>query len=226
MMATRKTATPGVDAPKLAKPVGEVLRGSLATLRREAKSCRRCPLWRDATQTVFGAGPADARMFLIGEQPGNQEDLEGTPFVGPAGMLLREVLDEAGIDVASLYLTNTVKHFKFERRGKARLHKRAFASEQTACRPWLAAELARVRPDVVVALGAMATQTLFGSGFRVTAGRGKWQSIGPLTRALATWHPSAILRMQSREREVARRQLVADLKKAAKGLQGGPRPGD
>jgi DNA polymerase len=225
-MAIRKKALPDADVPKLAKPVDEVLAGSLATLRREAKSCRRCPLWRDATQTVFGAGPADARMLLVGEQPGNREDLEGAPFVGPAGMLLREMLDKAGIDVGSLYLTNTVKHFKFERRGKTRLHKRASASEQSACRPWLAAELARVRPDVVVALGAMAAQTLFGNGFRVTVERGKWQSIGTHTRALATWHPSAILRMQAPEREAARRQLQADLKKAAAGLRGRQRPGD
>ena len=112
-------------------------------------------------------------MLLVGEQPGNQEDLEGLPFVGPAGILLRELLDEAGIDVATVYLTNTVKHFKFERRGKVRLHKRASASEQAACRPWLAAELDRLRPEVVVALGAMAAQTLFGSGFRVTVERGQ-----------------------------------------------------
>lgn len=206
------------DTPRLAKPVDDVPAGSLAALRREARSCRRCPLWRQATQTVFGAGPATARMLLVGEQPGNHEDLEGLPFVGPAGNLLREVLEQAGIDVATLYLTNTVKHFKFERRGKVRLHKRASASEQAACRPWLAAELARVRPDVVVALGAMAAQTLFGSGFRVTVERGKWQSIGARTRALATWHPSAILRMRSPERDTARAQLLADLKKAAKGL--------
>lgn len=206
------------DAPRLAKPVDEIPAGRLTTLRREAGACRRCPLWRPATQTVFGVGPATARMLLVGEQPGNQEDLEGLPFVGPAGSLLREVLEQAGIDVATLYLTNTVKHFKFERRGKVRLHKRASASEQAACRPWLAAELARVRPDVVVALGAMAAQTLFGSAFRVTRERCEWRSLGPRTRALATWHPSAILRMRSPERDAARAQLLADLGKAAKGL--------
>src|SRR5690606_25920224 len=206
------------DVPKLAKPVDDVPAGSLATLRREAGDCRRCPLWRDATQTVFGAGPAKARLLLVGEQPGNQEDLEGQPFVGPAGALLRELLAQAGIDVATVYLTNTVKHFKFERRGKRRLHKRASASEQAACRPWLAAELARIRPSVVVALGAMAAQTLFGSGFRVTVDRGKWQSLGAGTRGLATWHPSAILRMRSPDRDAARGQLLSDLKKAAKGI--------
>ena len=206
------------DEPRLAKPVDEIPAGRLATLRREARTCRRCPLWRPATQTVFGIGPATARLLLVGEQPGNQEDLEGLPFVGPAGTLLRELLDQAGIDLATVYLTNTVKHFKFERRGKVRLHKRASASEQAACRPWLAAELARVRPEVVVALGAMAAQTLFGSGFRVTVERGEWRPIGGRPRALATWHPSAILRMRSPDRDAARAQLLADLEKAARAL--------
>jgi len=207
------------DAPMLAKPVDDAPAGSLATLRREAGDCHRCPLWRDATQTVFGAGPAKARLMLVGEQPGNQEDLEGQPFVGPAGQLLRELLEQAGIDAATTYLTNTVKHFKFERRGKARLHKRASASEQAACRPWLAAELARIRPDIVVALGAMAAQTLFGNNFRVTVDRGEWHPLGGGTRALATWHPSAILRMRSPERDKARTQLLKDLRKAAEGLE-------
>lgn len=206
------------EAPTLAKPVDEVPAGSLATLRREARGCRRCPLWLEATQTVFGKGPAKAHLLLVGEQPGDREDVEGEPFVGPSGTLLRQLLEQAGIDVATVYLTNTVKHFKFERRGKTRLHKRASASEQAACRPWLAAELERVRPAVVVALGAMAAQTLFGSGFRVTVDRGQWQSLGAGTRGLATWHPSAILRMRSPDRDAARCQLLSDLKKAAKGL--------
>lgn len=210
----KPTALPP-DAPTLAKPVEAAFAGPLGSLRRAARDCRRCPLWRFATQTVFGAGPNDAAMMLIGEQPGAQEDLQGKPFVGPAGLLLRAALSEAGIDVSVLYLTNTVKHFKFEQRGKARLHKRATASEQAACRPWLAAELARVRPRVVVALGAMAAQTLFGNGFRLTVERGRWRQIGPRTRALATWHPSAILRMRSPQREAAQAQLVADLRKAA-----------
>ncbi|MBN8727007.1 MAG: UdgX family uracil-DNA binding protein [Xanthomonadales bacterium] len=215
------------DAPRLAKPVEAAFTGTLDELRLEARGCRRCPLWRPATQTVFGAGPQDAAMMLIGEQPGAQEDLAGEPFVGPAGALLRELLQQAGLDVARLYLTNTVKHFKYEPRGKARLHKRASASEQAACRPWLAAELARVRTPVVVALGAMAAQTLFGSSFRVTRDRGAWQAIGPATSALATWHPSAILRMRPPEREVARAQLLEDLRKAATRAQrGGPGAGD
>lgn len=203
------------ESPPLAKPVAEVLQGSLATLRREAADCRRCPLWRHATQTVFGAGPRSAGMMLIGEQPGAQEDLQGEPFIGPAGRLLRDTLTEAGIDLSRLYLTNTVKHFKFEQRGKARLHKRANASEQESCRPWLAAELARVRPQVLVALGAMAAQTLFGAAFRLTQGRGQWRLLGADTHALATWHPSAILRMRSPQRDQARAQLVSDLVLAA-----------
>lgn len=217
-MADRSPPSDGV--PLLAKPVAEEFSGSLRTLRSAARTCRRCPLWRFATQTVFGAGAENASMMLIGEQPGAHEDVEGEPFVGPAGRLLREALEDAGIAVASLYLTNTVKHFKFEQRGKARLHKRASASEQAACRPWLAAELARVHPRIVVALGAMAAQTLFGNGFRITSDRGRWHALGPETRALATWHPSAILRMRSPEREQARAQLVADLRKAAAHVRG------
>jgi len=213
-MARRSVSEP----PRLAKPVDEVPAGSLAALRREAAGCRRCPLWRHATQTVFGAGPRRATMMLIGEQPGTHEDLEGRPFVGPAGRLLREALADAGLDAGELYMTNTVKHFKYEQRGKARLHKRASASEQVACRPWLAAELLQVRPRVVVALGAMAAQTLFGTTFRISRQRGAWQALGEETQALATWHPSAILRMPSPQRERTRAELVADLALAAMGL--------
>lgn len=204
--------------PSLAKPVEETPEGSLLRLRRAAGECRRCPLWRAATQTVFGAGPSGARLMLVGEQPGHQEDLAGVPFVGPAGALLRDVLAQVGIDVDGAYLTNTVKHFKFEMRGKVRLHKRASASEQAACRPWLAAELARVRPALVVALGAMAAQTLFGASFRLTRERGQWRSIGPGTSALATWHPSAILRMRAPEREQALAAFTTDLRKVARAL--------
>jgi uracil-DNA glycosylase family protein len=213
-MARRSICEP----PRLAKPVDEVRAGSLAALRREAADCRRCPLWRHATQTVFGAGPGRAAMMLIGEQPSAHEDLEGRPFVGPAGRLLRAALADAGLDAGELYMTNTVKHFKYEQRGKARLHKRASASEQAACRPWLAAELLQVRPRVVVALGAMAAQTLFGTAFRISRQRGAWQALGEETRALATWHPSAILRMPSPQHERTRAERVADLALAATGL--------
>ncbi|MBO9718191.1 MAG: UdgX family uracil-DNA binding protein [Pseudoxanthomonas sp.] len=205
-------------APRLAKPVDELPPGSVSQLRQEAAGCRRCPLWRPATQTVFGRGPVRARIMLVGEQPGSEEDLRGQPFVGPAGRLLRELLAEAGLDPASAWLTNTVKHFKFVPRGKRRIHSRASAAEQAACRPWLAAELDRIRPAIVVALGAMAAQTLFGSGFSVTRERGRWQAIGPHTQALATWHPSAILRMRPPQREQARAQLLADLRSAVEAL--------
>ncbi|MBO9558336.1 MAG: UdgX family uracil-DNA binding protein, partial [Caulobacter sp.] len=203
---------------RLAKPVDELPPGSVSQLRQEAAGCRRCPLWRPATQTVFGRGPVRARIMLVGEQPGSEEDLRGQPFVGPAGRLLRELLAEAGLDPASAWLTNTVKHFKFVPRGKRRIHSRASAAEQAACRPWLAAELDRIRPAIVVALGAMAAQTLFGSGFSVTRERGRWQAIGPHTQALATWHPSAILRMRPPQREQARAQLLADLRSAVEAL--------
>ncbi|HEY0333434.1 MAG TPA: UdgX family uracil-DNA binding protein [Stenotrophomonas sp.] len=199
-------------APPLAKPVTGVPAGSLAALRAQARECRRCDLWRPATQTVFGAGPARAQLLVIGEQPGDQEDLAGKPFVGPAGQLLRTLMQEAGLNPATIYLTNTVKHFKFAQRGKRRLHQRANATEQAACRPWLAAELLRVRPRVVLALGAMASQTLFGNGFRLTAERGQWRALDERTQAMASWHPSAILRMREPDRSATRALLLADLR--------------
>ena len=207
------------DIP-LAKPVSEVPAGSLTALRASARECRRCPLWRAATQTVFGRGPAHAALMVIGEQPGDQEDLAGQPFVGPAGRLLRELMQAAGLDPAKAYLTNTVKHFKYLPRGNRRLHQRANAAEQAACRPWLAAELLRVRPRVVLALGAMAAQTVFGAGFRLTASRGQWHRLDADTRALASWHPSAILRMRSPQREQTRALLLDDLRAAAAALRG------
>ena len=175
-----------------------------------------CPLWRKATQTVFGAGRARATIMLIGEQPGAQEDEQGEPFVGPAGKLLDRALKEAGLERSELYVTNTVKHFKFERRGKARLHARANAAEQAACRPWLAAELNRIQPRRVVALGLMAAQTLFGNGFRMGRDHGRWHAMSERMHGLATWHPSGILRLRDEgERERAFAELVADLKLAA-----------
>ena len=197
--------------PPLAKPVTDVPAGALPTLRRKARACRACGLWKNATQTVFGAGPAAAQVMLVGEQPGNQEDLEGVPFVGRAGALLDRALGEVGLERAALYVTNTVKHFKYEQRGKARLHKRANAEEQQACRGWLAAELREVNPGVIVALGAMAAQTLFGPAFRISAERGTWRRLTPQTQALATWHPAAILRAPDPTREGLFRELVSDL---------------
>jgi DNA polymerase len=199
----------------LAKPVAEIPDGSLAALRRKARDCHACPLWKRATQTVFGQGPAHAEVMLIGEQPGLQEDREGLPFVGPAGSMLDRALAEAGLDRKTLFLTNTVKHFKYESRGTAKLHKRANAAEQAACRMWLAAELARVQPRLVVALGAMAAQTLFGNGFRITQGRGQWRDLGEHAQGMATWHPSAILRAPGDRRGMMYRELVEDLRSIA-----------
>ncbi|MEJ1097499.1 MULTISPECIES: UdgX family uracil-DNA binding protein [unclassified Pseudoxanthomonas] len=207
----RKRLPDDESAPLLAKPVDHIPEGSLELLREQAQDCRACPLWRNATQTVFGAGPPDARVMFIGEQPGSQEDIQGKPFVGPAGKLLHEALTAAGIDPATLYVTNTVKHFKYERSGKVRLHKRANAAEQAACRPWLAAEMLRLKPRLVVALGAMAAQTLFGNQFRLTQERGQWRDIGTGTRAMATWHPAALLRMRPPGREVARTHFFQDI---------------
>ncbi|HEX5953645.1 MAG TPA: UdgX family uracil-DNA binding protein [Rhodanobacteraceae bacterium] len=195
----------------LAKPVTEIPDGSIAALKRKARDCRACPLWEPATQTVFGEGPADAEIMLIGEQPGLREDVEGEPFVGPAGRMLDRALAEAGLDRGALFLTNTVKHFKYEQRGTAKLHKRANAAEQAACRMWLAAELARVRPKIVIALGAMAAQTLFGNAFRLTRERGEWRALGEHAVGMATWHPSAILRGRDRSQAMYR-QLVGDLR--------------
>jgi uracil-DNA glycosylase len=203
----------------LAKPVEEIPSGSLATLRRKAASCHACPLWRGATRTVFGKGPPHAAAMLIGEQPGAQEDMAGEPFVGPAGRLLDRAMAEAGLDRKTLYLTNAVKHFKYEVRGSAKLHKRANASEQAACRQWLAAELLRVQPRLVIGLGAMAAQTLFGSTFRISSERGQWRDIGEGVRGIATWHPSAVLRTpRADRRDAAYAELVADLREVAAAL--------
>jgi len=215
----RKRLPDDEPAVPLAKPVDRIPEGSLASLREQAQDCRACPLWRNATQTVFGAGPADARVMFIGEQPGSQEDIEGRPFVGPAGKLLHEALSAAGIDPAALYVTNTVKHFKYERSGKVRLHKRANAAEQAACRPWLAAEMLRLKPRLVVALGAMAAQTLFGNQFRLTQEHGRWREIGTDTQAMATWHPAALLRMRSPGREVARAYFFEDIASVSQALR-------
>jgi DNA polymerase len=202
----------------LAKPVATIPAGTLVALERAARACRACPLWRPATQTVFGEGPRDALAMLVGEQPGNAEDLAGRPFVGPAGALLDRALAEAGLERDALYLTNTVKHFKFAPRGKVRLHKRATAAEQAACRPWLAAELARIRPRWIVCLGAMAAQTVFGATFRLTRERGRWIELDGGVRALATWHPSAVLRARDADRERMRSELARDLRSLARAL--------
>jgi DNA polymerase len=192
---------------------------SLAGLREAARDCTACPLWRTGTQTVFGEGLKRARLFLVGEQPGDREDLAGRPFVGPAGRLLDEALAEAGIDRADAYVTNVVKHFKWEPRGKRRIHQKPNWSEIAACRPWLDGELAVVRPDVLVCLGATAAQALLGREVRVTRDRGRLLETELAPAALATVHPSSILRApddDSRRRE--RALFVDDLRVAAKEL--------
>lgn len=193
-------------------------RRTLTSLRRAAAGCRGCPLFLQATQTVFGEGAKGARVILVGEQPGDQEDRTGHPFVGPAGQLLDRALAEAGLERRAVYVTNVVKHFNFEPRGKFRLHKRPPMMAIRACRPWLDAELDVLKPDVVVLLGATAAQAILGAKFRVTQGRGKWiEALGRKT--IATLHPSAILRApDSDAREQGYRYLVSDLALAAKQL--------
>jgi uracil-DNA glycosylase family protein len=187
-------------------------RRTLPALRTAAATCRGCELWKRGTQTVFGEGTADARVMLIGEQPGHDEDLAGHPFVGPAGRLLNRALAASGIARADVYVTNVVKHFKWEPRGKRRIHAKPSPSEIGACLPWLQAELDLVRPDVVVCLGATAAQAVLGPGFRVTKQRGEWARSPWAPRVLATVHPSSILRAPD---DAARRRefdgLVADL---------------
>ncbi|HEY2477852.1 MAG TPA: UdgX family uracil-DNA binding protein [Solirubrobacterales bacterium] len=187
---------------------------SLRSLRAAVQDCHGCDLYRDATQAVFGEGPAKARLMLVGETPGDREDLAGEPFVGPAGRVLRKALEAAGIDVKTAYLTNAVKHFKWRPQGKRRLHQTPRVGEVNACRPWLEAELAAVRPEAVVALGAIATRSLFGTKVKVTKDRGALleSDLAPLTAV--TIHPSAVLRAGD-DREEAYEAFVADLKVVA-----------
>jgi uracil-DNA glycosylase family protein len=204
-------------------PVQELIpdHPTLESLRERAAGCQGCGLWRDATQTVFGEGRQGAEVFLVGEQPGDVEDRTGRPFAGPAGKLLDRALEEAGIDRRQVYVTNAVKHFKWTRRGKLRLHKKPNAEEIRACRPWLDAELEVVKPRVLVCLGATAAQALLGSGFRVTRQRGQFVESELAPRVLATVHPSSVLRAPDDEaRADAYRGLVEDLSKVAKELSG------
>ncbi len=192
----------------------------LPALARAAQGCTACDLYRNATQAVFGAGPRRAALCLVGEQPGDQEDLAGLPFVGPAGRVLDEGLSEAGIARDEVYVTNAVKHFKWEPRGERRLHKKPTLTEVRACRPWLEAELAAVRPRVVVCLGAVAAQALMGSALRLTRDRGRFFESPWAPWLLATFHPSALLRMpDADQRHEARRQFVADLRQVAARLR-------
>ncbi len=189
---------------------------SVEQLREAAAGCRGCDLYRDATQTVFGDGAERSKLMLIGEQPGDQEDLQGKPFVGPAGRLLEKALEEAGIDRQRVYVTNAVKHFRFTIRGKRRLHEKPNAGQVRACRPWLEAEIEVVRPGLLVLLGATAAQSVMGPAFRVSKQRGEVMDSPFGIRAVATVHPSSILRATDAEsREATMQSFIDDLRVAA-----------
>jgi uracil-DNA glycosylase family protein len=190
---------------------------SIAELAEQAEDCKNCDLWKTGTQTVFGEGSSRAKIMMIGEQPGNQEDIEGKPFVGPAGKLLDRLLEEAGVDRKKVYVTNAVKHFKWEPRGKRRIHKKPNAKEIAACRSWLDAEMAVIKPQVIVCLGATAAQAILGKAFRVTQQRGEFVESPLAPYVMATVHPSAILRApDENERHAQERMFVEDMKKIAK----------
>jgi DNA polymerase len=215
-MAKRNDA--GGDGP----PVPDLIpdQPSLKTIRDAAQGCQACDLYKRGTQTVFGEGPSRAEVMMVGEQPGDAEDLAGHPFVGPAGKLLDRALAEAGIDRGVVYVTNVVKHFKWEPRGKRRIHKKPNASEIAACRPWLDTEIELVKPKVIVCLGATAAQALLGRQFKVTAHRGEFvaSSLAPLV--LATVHPSSILRAPDDEtRHLEMQRFTDDLRKVAQALK-------
>src|SRR5438046_1298820 len=200
-----------------ARPATPPDSSNLSTVREAAENCTACHLYQRATQTVFGEGPKDSSIRLVGEQPGDYEDVAGKPFVGPAGKIMDRALEEAGIDRKKVYVTNAVKHFKWEPRGKRRIHKKPNSREIAACRPWLEAELRLVKPKLLVCLGATAAQAIFGPTFRVTRERGKVLSSKLAPRVMATVHPSSLLRQPdeaSREREYAR--FVVDLRAALK----------
>ena len=193
---------------------------TLPALREAAAGCRACDLYKTGTQTVFGEGAEHAQVMFVGEQPGDREDREGKPFVGPAGRVLDEALEEAGIDRKHVYITNAVKHFKWKPQGKRRLHQKPNAAEINACRPWLDAEIAVVRPHLLVLLGATAAQALLGRDFRVSVQRGQLMERPGLPPMIATVHPSSILRAPDDEtREIEMRAFVQDLKRVAQHLQ-------
>lgn len=226
--APRKTVCPArgrVAVGRVALPeqsaANELIpeRPTLEKLREAASGCRACELYRDTTQTVFGEGRAGARVMLIGEQPGDQEDVQGHPFVGPAGRVLDQALREAGIDRGDAYVTNVVKHFRFQERGRRRIHQKPGREHIVACRPWLDAEVEQVKPEALVCLGATAAQALFGSQFRVTRQRGQpvESDLAPL--ATATVHPSSILRAEDDEsREAAMVAFTDDLRAVARAI--------
>ncbi len=181
-----------------------------ASLKESARECRGCPLYAPATQTVFGVGPVNAKLMLVGEQPGDQEDLQGEPFIGPAGQVLDRVLSEAGLERDKIYLTNAVKHFKFTQKPHLRFHRKPDARETSACKPWVVAEIALIKPKVLVCLGATAAQTLIGRDFKISTQRGQWIKTSSCEMTLATYHPSAVLRMPSAEKREEVYQLILE----------------
>lgn len=194
-------------------------RATISKLQEAARDCRACPLWKSGTQTVFGEGSRHAQVVFVGEQPGNDEDLAGKPFVGPSGRLLDKALAEAGINRDEVYVTNMVKHFKWEPKGKRRIHKKPSAREIAACRPWLEAELSVLKPKVLVCLGATAAQALLGKEFRVSQQRGRLVESPLAENVLATVHPSSILRAPDElTRHAEMEKFIADLKTAAKAI--------
>jgi uracil-DNA glycosylase len=220
------------NEPAPGEPVSDLLpsQPTLTSVRATAGGCKACDLYLRGTQTVFGEGPAKAEVMLVGEQPGDAEDLAGRPFVGPAGKLLDRALEEAGVDRRLVYVTNVVKHFKWEPRGKRRIHAKPNAKEIAACRPWLETEIALVKPRVLVCLGATAAQALLGKAFKVSQQRGRFVPSSLASRVMATVHPSAILRERDDDvRHEAMQQFVEDLKHVALELQrgsGGNAPDD
>jgi DNA polymerase len=210
-----KTITTPEEIPGISKPY------TISNLRSAAVNCRACPLWQKGTQTVFGEGPTGASVVMVGEQPGNDEDLAGKPFVGAAGKLLDRALTEAGIVRNDVYVTNAVKHFKWEPSGKRRLHKKPSAREIAACRPWLDAELDTLKPKVLICLGATAAQALLGRTFKVSQRHGEWVESNLAHYVMATVHPSSILRAPDEEaRHAQMESFVNDLRRAAKIISG------
>jgi DNA polymerase len=224
-MTTRTSDQRGAIAAKKSAADFVPQKHSLRALREAARHCQGCELFRAATQTVFGEGSASAKLVVVGETPGDQEDRQGHPFVGPAGRLLDEAFAEAGLRRDEVYVTNAVKHFKWEPRGKKRLHAKPSSREISACRPWLEAEIEAVSPRIIVCLGATAAQTLLGRTFRLTKHFGEPQPSAWAEQVLATYHPSAILRAPTpSDREKMRRQLFGDLRWAARYLAKEHRP--
>jgi uracil-DNA glycosylase len=216
----KKRANPdaGGDGPSVPELIPE--RPTIVKLRDVARDCRACDLYKRGTQTVFGEGPTKAEVMFVGEQPGDAEDIAGHPFVGPAGRLLDKALEEAGIDRSRVYVTNVVKHFKWEPRGKRRIHAKPNGAEIAACRPWLETEIALVKPRILVALGATAAQALLGKSFKVTQHRGKFVDSSLAPRVIATVHPSSILRAPDEaSRHAEMKRFVQDLARVAAELR-------